>query len=92
MIEKSKTERPFEQPNFNPLQRIPDIEIPALPNTLNIESRKGTGKRVSFLEPETHERWDIYLRHLNGKLGIKYREFFCAEIPPVNNILLLLRY
>ncbi len=88
MGKEANTVYPFEQPYLDPLQRIPDMEIPLLPDSPDVRSGIGPGERVVFLEPETDGGWNLYFRHVITKLLVKHGKFACLQIPPVDDVLL----
>ena len=88
MIEETVAMYPFKQPDFDPFQRIPQMQIPPLPNPLNIPSCESVGERIVFPEPKTRERGNLDFGHLDRKTPIEGREFFGAQITPVEDVLL----
>ncbi|MBM2846457.1 MAG: hypothetical protein HW407_1769 [Bacteroidetes bacterium] len=78
---------PLEQPHLGPLQRIPNMKIPTLPDALCVHPRVCACKRVMFLEPEADDRRNLDFRHLLVKPLVEHNEFFCLDIPPVSDVL-----
>ncbi len=87
LTDKAKPVHPFEQPYLYPLQRIPEMKIPSLPNPLNMSPRECSHERVSNSEPKSHDRGNSEVRPFHLDSRVERCEFLCFQVLLLRNAL-----